>query len=278
MRSAAREQSRKRLHERPNYQPEHGNLGESAQHNEAQQHKWAIGFKTKVGVLHGRRQQAAQDFAAIQRRYGNQVKKRQDEIDKQAILEHGDRQGIALGKRQHTGMCEPQHHAGNECEYQVGDRPGECDQQHIAVGIAKIAGVNRYRLGPSKIRHKQHDRAQRIEMLDGIEREASHEFCRGITQPIGHVSMSKLVNRQRDEDGRCQEQQLIEGRQCFTRLICEVKQRRVFFHCHLTAHENFGDATCNRRLNFILHFHGLNDDQALASFHRLPFFDFQPDD
>src|SRR5690349_14478247 len=87
----------------------------------------------------------------------------------------------------------------DERQAQVADRTGGSHKRWPPFWIAQVVGVEWHRLAPSKPDQQNGDEPHRVNMRDGVEREAPHAPRRVVTQPGADQRMRKFMDRERDE-------------------------------------------------------------------------------
>ena len=140
---------------------------------------------------------------AVERRDRQQVEKEQVEIDEG---EHGQeheievRERLALrDERRSLTVESPGHSAGKGGHRKVRCRSGKADDDVACFGILKVRRVVRHRLRIAEhgTVHREHaqrqdDRAERVDVLERVKRQAPRALCRGIPKlvcgkPVRHL-------------------------------------------------------------------------------------------
>ncbi len=94
---------------------------------------------------------------------------------------------------------DPEDHREGDRHHHVRDRPGEGNQCHRPTSALQRRRVHHHRLRPAESGDHQHERADRIEVRDRVERQAAHGPRTPIPQLIGRQRVAELVEGQADE-------------------------------------------------------------------------------
>ena len=153
------------------------------------------------------RQQPLDDMAAIERRKRDQVEDGEENVDQQEV----DR--VARDEFERTGRLAVRHrhrdaedHRPDQGQQAVHPRPGERDQHHVAARVAQPFLDDRHRPCPAENRrmgdgedHRQDHRPERIDVLQGIERQPPHGRRGRIAQPPRDKPVRDLVKDDGDD-------------------------------------------------------------------------------
>jgi hypothetical protein len=168
------------------------------------------------------RQKVPQNMASIERRYGDEVEHKEQKVQQNDVVEKqsdGKELGQVLcrdsrhsvGKRHgcHNGDVaardgvleddeQNQRHGSRD---QVARRPRQGDENVVALVILEVAGGHRGGLRPTKEHSaveetdkRKDDRAEWIEVLDGIQRQAAEHLRGGIAEPPSSPGMGTLMH------------------------------------------------------------------------------------
>jgi hypothetical protein len=96
---------------------------------------------------------------------------------------------------------------GENSERNIHGRPGGSDQDHVASRVAEGSKIDRHRLGiTEQERHaqqqqeaRQQDRSKWVDVLEGIEADASKPPCRFVAKEMGDEAMCRFMKRNRDD-------------------------------------------------------------------------------
>jgi hypothetical protein len=158
----------------------------------------------------------------IERRDGKQVEDHEDHVHEDPHHGHALQDGHGLGERadrlpEHAGD-DHERNAGEHDE-QIGRHARERDDDVASLEVAKVARIDRDRLGASDDRGAgdgQHDREddghERVDVLDRIPREAPERPRRGVALSQGGPSVRVFVRDHGEEQhGRDQDELLLPG-------------------------------------------------------------------
>ena len=96
----------------------------------------------------------------------------------------------------------------NEREDKVRGRACRCNDHHVALRISEIAWIDLHRFCPTEARDKQKNGAYRVEMSKWIQRQPTLISGSRIAKPISRKGVSKLMQRQCEENRRSADEQL----------------------------------------------------------------------
>ncbi|MPM34715.1 hypothetical protein SDC9_81302 [bioreactor metagenome] len=159
-----------------------------------------IGFEARqpLRLLPG--QQPDEHAPAIQRRQRKQVERPHHQIHHHARLGHRQEEAFIHIERQHQNQRQRPQNRLDE----VGQRTGQRYPDHVALGIAQMREIHRHRFGIAEqecagrgeIQQQRHqNRADRINVLDGVQRNAPRHQRRVVAEVPGHIAVRGLVHR-----------------------------------------------------------------------------------
>ena len=76
---------------------------------------------------------------------------------------------------------------------QIGDRSCQCGQRHAAARLFEVARVDRHGLCPAEAEEQHAERADRVQMLERVQRQPPERFCRRVAELICRVAVRDLV-------------------------------------------------------------------------------------
>ena len=113
-------------------------------------------------------------------------------------------------------------------EQDVHRRAGDGDPDHVPAGISQLAEFHRHGFGIAEKEargEKQHgrkqDRAERIDMLEGVERHPSLILRRGIAEMQRDIAVRCLMEGDRDDHRNRKQQDLFRS----SRSICDSNRQ-----------------------------------------------------
>ena len=141
---------------------------------------------------------------AVERRDGQQVEEEQVEIDER---EHGKehevevRERLALrDERGRMAVEGPGNSAGEGGHHEVRRRSGKANDDVARLGVLEVGRVIGYRLrvaehGAVHCEHaqRQDDRAERVDVLERVKRQAPRALCRGVPKLVCRKPVRHLV-------------------------------------------------------------------------------------
>ena len=160
--------------------------------------------RPEYAIAMPRRHQAEHDVAAVERRHGNQVEKREQQVDPDRVGQERH-QGIRLPA--FGEVTSPQQQRGGDRLQHVTDRTSGGDDHEIAAWMPQVTEIHRHRLRPPDQRQVADRRNQRqqhgadpVDMDQRIQRDASQHPRGRIAELVGGPRVRGLVNRQRNEE------------------------------------------------------------------------------
>jgi len=124
---------------------------------------------------------------AIKGRDRQQVKKAETYIHE--YQPHQCRQIDYPGKRKI-----PYEQSGHEGYGEIGKGSCKGHEDNAFPDVFEVSGIYRNGLGPPKVKKKETDCPERVNMRQGIECKPAHLFCRWISKPQGYPAVGVLVH------------------------------------------------------------------------------------
>ena len=114
----------------------------------------------------------------------------------------GDNLSSHRGDQLHKGQNED----GADRDHKVADRPHDRSENVVKHGILEVSRIDRSGLGPADHRgvkehgnRGQQQRSNRINVLDGIERNAPQHARGRIAAQVGHPGVRRFVDADREQ-------------------------------------------------------------------------------
>src|SRR3989454_7937864 len=137
-----------------------------------------------------------QEAVAIEGRDGNQVKDRQDDVKGQSHLDHAPAWGG--GVKAAGEKPELDRYGQEERDHQVGHRACQGHQGSVE-RAAHPSRIDPYRFRPAEADQEDRDGAKRVEVMAGVQRQASVESRRLVATGYRDGGMCELVPDQSDK-------------------------------------------------------------------------------
>lgn len=104
------------------------------------------------------------------------------------------------GSRRERIGEEDQSRERNQRQTEVGEGAREGRQRHAAFRVAEGGGIHGHGLRPPEADDEEHERAERIDVRDRIERKSPGVLRRGVAETMRGDCVRPFVDRDRDED------------------------------------------------------------------------------
>ena len=142
-------------------------------------------------------------MGAVEGRKRNQVEHEEAEIDDGPEQQEIDYLQTEIGPAEiGEGVEKPGYPEYQDAHEKVGNRAGEGDEYLVPMLVFQIIRVELHGLGPAETRYDDQEEAERIDVLERVQREPTLLFCRGVPQLIPHAiilymseSLVKLWNQ-----------------------------------------------------------------------------------
>ncbi len=148
---------------------------------------------------------------AVQGRDGQQVEPAERQVDPDAHEGGGEEKLQGGGDRRFPGKDMPDQagvqRAEDKGQGEVRRRTREGYEHHAVTRILEIARLHVDRLGPAEHKgagqggNNKNNAARHIKMFQGIERQPSLEFGRGIAKAVGGIAMCQFVQNHAEQNG-----------------------------------------------------------------------------
>jgi len=128
-----------------------------------------------------------------------------DQIHNECGIRADIQRTVDLNNQSRPGHYKPEQICAEQpqkAEQQIRDRACQGGNCHAMLGVFEMAGIDRYGTCPAEAEHHHHNRTERIQMLQRIERQTSHVARRRITHLIRGIPVSGLMHRQRQQNDR----------------------------------------------------------------------------
>ena len=166
------------------------------------------------------RHEAADDARAVERRDRQQVEDAEADVDDDRPVDDLERVAGELRVRPDGGRRRRQH--------EVRGRPGGADERHADLRRgAQVVRIDHHGLGPAEQERRpaevgdhEHERAERIQVRERVERQPSHLLGAAVAERVRGQRMRKLVERERDDEDRRDQQEAVKAR------VAHVSARR----------------------------------------------------
>ncbi|MPM85510.1 hypothetical protein SDC9_132591 [bioreactor metagenome] len=149
------------------------------------------------------RQQHVEDARTVERRYRNEVEGRQPEVD----IYHQQNE-LLRGPTAEEFRREARQLRADESRQHVACDSRKADDYNVTLGVLEVTRVYRHRLGPAEAEEQQAKRAERIKVVEGVQREASRALRRGVPEHFRGKAVAIFMKCNGPENGGQAQKQL----------------------------------------------------------------------
>ena len=183
--------------------------GEESERDDYEEDAGAVGFEAGERVGGGAGKDSERDLEAVERRYGQQVEYGEKQVPEHQLFEGEGQNGVGsvsgYRKAARPGFDEAGPDRDRECYRgdDVGDWPGERDCGHSrAVADSEVHGIDWGGLAPAESGEEYEYGAERVEMGEGVEGEASLGAGGVVAEAGGGVGVAEFVEGYGDYEGQ----------------------------------------------------------------------------